>query len=88
MLLLQGREKKTEKEESWSRNKHIRNREWELGNKELRRLGEKNLTKLPSLWNQLTEGFRARILQGKRRPSSSIRLIENQNIRTNSPTCL
>lgn len=43
LLLLQGEGKKTEeKEKSGSRNKNISNREWELGNKELKRLGEEN----------------------------------------------
>lgn len=82
-----------EKEKSWSRNKTVSNREWELSNKELERPGEKNLPLTtegedgkPS--KATNRSFQSTYLECKRRPSSSRRLIENQNNRTNSPTCL
>lgn len=89
-----GKKKTTEeKEKSWSRNKTVSNREWELGNKELERLGEKNLPLTTEgedgkPFEATNRSFQSTYLECKRRPSSSRRLIENQNNRTNSPTCL
>lgn len=97
LLLLQGRGKKKnpqrKRKKSWSRNKTVSNREWELGNKELERPGEKNLPLTTEgedgkPFKATNRSFQSTYLQCKRRPSSSRRLIENQNNRTNSPTCL
>lgn len=81
------------RKKSWSRNKTVSNREWELGNKELERPGEKNLPLTTEgedgkPFKATNRSFQSTYLQCKRRPSSSRRLIENQNNRTNSPTCL